>query len=290
LLLVVNLGCGSFVSGLAGDAVSGVGLAVGSDDDPELVRAAIPFGLKMMEALLVNNPDDVGLLLAAASGFVQYAYAFVQPDAERLDSTDPEAAQRLLARARRLYARARGYGLRGLEAGHAGFQARLLGDRAAALAEMEAGDVPLLYWTAAAWGAEISISKHDMLRVGELPVMEALMERAFVLDPDWSDGALHEFYISYDGGRAEAAGGSIERARQHYERALALSDGKKVGPRVTWAEVVSVQRQNRQEFNQLLEEALAMSVDDEPRFRLVNIIAQNRARWLLTRADDLFLE
>jgi predicted anti-sigma-YlaC factor YlaD len=116
------------------------------------------------------------------------------------------------------------------------------------------------------------------------------MGRALALDPDWGDGSIHEFYITYDGGRSPAMGGSVERARQHYERALQLTGGKKISPYVTWAEVVSVQAQDLKQFNALLDQALAFDVDEAPHFRLVNVIAQNRARWLKSRASDLFLE
>jgi predicted anti-sigma-YlaC factor YlaD len=40
----------------------------------------------------------------------------------------------------------------------------------------------------------------------------------------------------------------------------------------------------------MLDKALSFNPDEEPRFRLVNLIAQRRARWLKSRADDLFLE
>ena len=53
----------------ASDAVAQSGGTYGSDDDPELVRDAVPFGLKTMEGLLVEHPEHKGLLTALASGF-----------------------------------------------------------------------------------------------------------------------------------------------------------------------------------------------------------------------------
>ena len=71
-----------------GDALAAGGTTFSSDDDPELIRAAAPFSLKMMESLLAEAPSHRGLLLAAASGFTQYGYAFAQQDADELDATD----------------------------------------------------------------------------------------------------------------------------------------------------------------------------------------------------------
>ena len=72
--------------------------------------------------------------------------------------------------------------------------------------------------------------------------------------------------------------------------AVALTDGKLVSPWVSLAEGVSVGRQDRREFETLLHQALAIDVDARPEWRLVNIIMQRRARWLLSRADQIFLD
>ncbi|HOX42996.1 MAG TPA: TRAP transporter TatT component family protein [Myxococcota bacterium] len=293
LALAVALGaggCTGMVADLAGDALSGGGQTFASDDDPELVRDALPFALKTMEGLLEGSPENEELLLSLASGFAQYAYAFVQADAEALDPADPKAAKRVFSRAARLFARARRYGLRGLEARHPGFSEEFGRAREAALARLDTEDVPYLYWTAAAWAAQISVSKTEMNLVGELAPMEALMNRALALDEAFDGGAIHEFFISYDGGRGESSGGSVARARAHFERARELSQGQKLGPLVTWAEVVSVQAQDRKRFDELLDQVLAFDADQAPRYRLANLLAQQRARRLRERASDLFLE
>ena len=85
-------------------------------------------------------------------------------------------------------------------------------------------------------------------------------------------------------------GGSIDRARQHFQEALAMSKGKRASTYVTMAENVSVQTQNRKEFTDLLNQALAIDPDADRLHRLENLVVQKRARWLLSRADELFLD
>jgi predicted anti-sigma-YlaC factor YlaD len=109
------------------------------------------------------------------------------------------------------------------------------------------------------------------------------------LDQDYNNGALHEFFITFDGSRSIAMGGSIERARAHFDRAVKLSEGKKASPYVSLAENVSVGQQNVKEFVKLLKKALAIDVDAKPEYRLENILLQRRASWLLSRIKDLFL-
>jgi predicted anti-sigma-YlaC factor YlaD len=274
-----------------GDALSESGATYASDEDPELIREALPFSLKLVESLLAQSPDHRGLLVAAASGFTQYAYAFVQQDADEKEDEDLAAAAALRARARKLYLRARGYGLRALEEAYPGFSAALRpapGPTAARAAAKD--DVPLLYWTAASWGLAIALSKDDPDLVADLPVVESLLRRALALDEEYDHGALHEFLITYEGCRGEAMGGSADRARKHFERAMQLSGGLRASPMVSLAETVAVREQDRKEFRSLLERALAVDPDARPEWRLANLVMQRRARWLLSREDLLFAE
>lgn len=271
------------------DALAATGGAFAADGDPELVREAVPFGLKAMESLLAETPGHRGLQGALAAGFTQYAAAFVWQDA--MESPDPEAAEAGKDRARRLYLRARDYGLEGLEAAHPGFRDALGTDPAKAASRAGPADVSLLYWTAASWTLAAASSGMDPALLADLPVCEALMRRALSLDEGFGAGAAHEYFVAYEGGRPEAMGGSIARARRHFERAMAFAEGKRVSPLVTMAEAVSVRTQDRAEFLALLSRALAFDARREaPEFRLANLVAQRRARWLKERADELFLD
>jgi TRAP transporter T-component len=151
-------------------------------------------------------------------------------------------------------------------------------------------DVPLLYWTAASWGAAIALSKDNPDLVADQPLVEALIDRALELDEKFGDGAIHTFLISYEGSRNGAEGDFAIRSRKHFDRAMELSGGYQAGPLVSLAEAVTVQKQDRKEFRSLLNRALAVDVNAKPEFRLANLIMQRRARWLLSRIDELFLE
>src|ERR1039457_1736272 len=75
LVLIVLTGC--TVKRMAvnklGNALASGGSTFSGDDDPDLVGAALPFSLKLMESLLAESPKHRGLLLASASGFVAYS-------------------------------------------------------------------------------------------------------------------------------------------------------------------------------------------------------------------------
>jgi predicted anti-sigma-YlaC factor YlaD len=279
-----------WAAGKLGDALASGGTTYASDDDPELVGDALPFALKTIEGLLETTPRHKGLLLSAASGFTQYAYVYLATEADYVEEADLARATHLRERAMGLYRRAFEYGMRGLEVDHPGLRQALSGDARAALAGMKKDDVPLLYWTSAAWSLEISVDTTNAAMAVNLPLAESLMHRALELDPSYGDGVIHDYYISYEGGRAGAAGGSIERAREELAKSLELAKGRRAAPYLAFAESVSVGEQNRKEFTEMLNAALAVNPDAAPEYRLANVVAQRRARWLLSRIDALFLE
>jgi len=272
-----------------GDALAQSGTTFSSDSDPELVKDALPFSLKLIESLLAESPQHRGLLLAASSGFTQYSYAFIKEEA---DETEPEnfaRATELRLRARGLFLRARDYGVRGLETTHRGFGAALNQDPQLAVKQAKAADVPLLYWTAASWGLAITLSKNEPALIVDQPIVEALVDRALELNEAFDEGAIHSFLISYEPARQGAPGNPLDRARKHFDRAMALSKGFQAGPLVSFAESVSIAKQDRGEFQSLLNRALAVDVNAKPEYRLSNLVMQRRARWLLSRTDELFL-
>lgn len=285
------MGCSlrHFMVDRVGDAMAGSTSLFAGEEDPELARHAAPFGLKTLEGLLAQSPEHKGLLLAACSGFTQYAYAFVQQDADLIEAQDLGRATELRARAKKLYLRARDYGLRGLEAESPGFRARLRADPDGALGSLDRGQVPLLYYTAAAWAGAFALDVADSSLAVDQTLIERMMRRALALDEAWDQGAVHEFLGSWEAGHA-GAGGSIPAARDHFERARRLSDGRRASIFVALAESVAVQVQDRKEFERCLDEALAMDASRVPSRRLASLIAQRRARWLLSREEELFAD
>ena len=260
----------------------------GTDDDPELIRGALPFGLKTLESLLATLPNHRGLLLASCRGFTQYTYAYVQSDADLIESTDYSRATAMRERALKLYLRARGYGLRGLELRYRGIGEQLKVRPDSAAARIGKADLDLLYWTAAAWGSAISIGKDRPELVADLTAVKALMDRGLALNEGYDGGSIHEALIVLEA-LPPAMGGSPERARRHFDRALELSHGNRPGPYVTLATTVSVQTQNRVEFERLLKKALEANPDRDPSQRLATTLLMQKARYLLEHADDYFI-
>jgi len=274
----------------AADTLAEGGTAYASDDDPDLIRGAAPFSLKLMDSILVEVPQHRGLLTSAASGYTGYTYAFIQQDAEMLEETDVTAAGAARARAKVLYTRAYRYAVAGLDVAHPGLSKRMEQDPRVAVSVTTRDDVPLLYWNAASLGALIGLSKDDPELVARVPIVEASIDRALLLNESYDAGAIHTFLITYEMVRRYREGDPEASARAHFQRAVQLSEGYQAAPYVALAEAVCIAQQNRTEFEQLLHQALAIDVDKRPQWRLANVVMQRRAHWLLTRTDQLFAD
>lgn len=273
-----------------GDALASSGSVFQGDNDPVLIREALPFSLKLIESVLAEQPDHRGLLLAATRGYLLYTYAFVDFAAEEASLEDIDEARMLRERARNLYLRAHSYVSRALALDYPTVAEQLATDPATAVAAIDGesgNDVTTLYWTAAALGLAISTSRNEPALLARLPEVEALLDRALVLDERWENGALHEFAMSLQRART----GPVDEAaiERHYRRAIELADGTRAAPHVTYAEVIAIPRQDREQFTALLEQALEVDVDKDPNQRLLNVIAQQRARWLLENIDEFIL-
>jgi predicted anti-sigma-YlaC factor YlaD len=290
-ILAVLPGCATMKNkavGMVADTLASSGDVFTRDDDLELVGQAIPFGLKLYESLLDSAPKNKNLLLATCSNFTQYGVAYLETEALVLgEAKHFDEVKRLNERALKLYLRARGYCLRAMEVRFPGIGPKLLSDPAKALADAKKADVPLLYWTAASWGSAIGLALDKPDISIDLPTVRALADRAIALDEPWGKGALHEMFISLDS-LGEGLGGSAERARTHFKRAVELQGGSSPGPYVALALGIAVPAQDRAEFESLLKTALQVDPEKDPSTRLVTLVQQRRARALLDQIETRF--
>lgn len=260
------------------------------DNDPELVGDALPLAIKLYESLLASLPEHEGLRVRTGSLYIMYANAFIQTPADMMPREEQAQKEFMMSRAKNLYLRGRDIILDGLIKRNPGFLQKLK-DRKykEALAPFSKKDVPSLYWAAAGWVGAFAIDPFDMKLGVTLPQAAAMMNRAIELDPMFSRGAVHNFYILYYGALPEYMGGDTSKAREHFKLAMAASENRDTTPMLSLAVTVSVKEQNIEEFKSLLEKVLEVDVDADLDNRLVNILNQRKARWLLRHLDDYFL-
>jgi len=262
-----------------------------SDNDPDLVRDALPFAIKLYESLLASIPNHAGLRLRTGSLYIMYANAFVEAPADMTPRQDTETKEYLLARAKNLYLRGRDMLLVDLERKNPSLRAQLKERKyREAMAPFRKEDTSLLYWTALGWLAAYSVDPFDMTLGQTVPQTRAMIERIEALEPGYGQGSLDSFYVGYYGSLPAYLGGDTAKAREHFARAEALAGKTDTSHLMALATTVSVNGQNAGEFKALLRRVLEFDVNSSPSTRLVNIINQRKARWLLAHIDDFFIE
>ncbi|MDY6967676.1 MAG: TRAP transporter TatT component family protein [Spirochaetota bacterium] len=260
------------------------------DNDPELVGDALPFALKMYESFLTSLPHHYGLRLKTGSMYIMYANAFLQTPAEMLSNDESKKQKLLMKRSKNLYLRGRDILLPALEMRYPGFLKKLNEKRFdKALEPVNKEDVPFLYWSSLGWLGAFAIDPLDMKLGLTISAAEALMHRAMELDEGFLNGAIHDFYILYYGSLPDYMGGDFQKARTHFRKALEFSKGKSTSAYISLATTVSIKQQNRKEFTELLNKVLELNADEIQDDRLVNILNQRKARWLLNHVNDFFL-
>jgi predicted anti-sigma-YlaC factor YlaD len=214
----------------------------------------------------------------------------LQTPAALLSEEEYKEKEFLEKRSKNLYLRGRDIILNALNQKYTGFLEHLHDKKYdLALEPMRKEDVPFLYWAGAGWLGAFAIDPFDMKLGITLPKAEALMNRVKELDATFGDGAIHDFYVLYYGSLPEYMGGSLQKARHHFDKAIELSGGKTTSPYLSLATTVSVKEQNVREFKKLLEAVLKIDPAADPANTLLNTLNQRKARWLLEHLDDYFL-
>lgn len=264
----------------AADELASQGQA--QEEDLELAREASAFYLKLSESVLRQSPGHLKLAESVAAGFTQYAYAFVSFDADRVESTDARAAQKLRERAARLYLRAHGHAMAALEQHSPGFANALASPDATKWPRLNATDVGVAYWAAASWGGFIALSKDNPEAVADLPLAVRLAHLAWERDPQHGDGALASLMGTFESARP---GGDRRQAERYFDQAIAISRDHRAGAYVAKAEAIALPAADRPAFEALLRQALEASARSRD---VSNEVMRERAQWLLDKADDLF--
>jgi predicted anti-sigma-YlaC factor YlaD len=288
LLSALCVGCS--VNTLVADALTGEGgsAVFTGDSDPRLVGDALPFAIKMYEALLDSTPNHQGLRLTTGSLFIMYANAFVQGPAEMLPGDEWRLREDELKRAKQLYLRGVDILYGALDLKYRGFGRAGADEKALILKKCKKNDAGLLYWAVAGGMAAYSLDLFDFELGMKLPEWRMMIQRAYELDPDYNGAALDEFLLLFYASLPEIMGGDMERAKSHYNRALEKTGGKSTGAYISYAQSVCVGAQDYETYKDCLEKALAVDPDADPSARLVTIINQKKALWLLENAYFYF--
>jgi hypothetical protein len=267
-------GCAVVMSSAASGLSESISDSVLNQDDPETAKAALPTFMVLLDGMVRDNPDDPDLLSSSATLYASYGAIFAE---------DPERASRLTSRARRyahtavceVYIPSCDWG----DATYDEFVASLEG--------MRPKHAEYLYTYGFASLAYLRAHSDDWNSLAELPQMEALFIHYMNINGDEVNGAVYTYMGILLTLRPPALGGEPERAREYFEKAIALSEGRDLGAKVEFARGYAKLLYERELHDRLLNEVLAADPYQDG-YTLSNVLAQEQAEALLAEADDYF--
>ena len=279
LLLSLPLGtwqCAARLKAAAAGALMGdMVAAIDQQDDVDLVAQAAPGYLLLLEGLRQGDPQNRRLLETLAQGYASYAML--------VEIDDP-------VRAGQLFRRAKDCGLLALHQRPrlAPLLGAPFGEFSRIRTVLQPQDLAPVFWTALSWGAWISTHADSMAALAELPKVILLMEWVVAQDEGYLHASPHVFLGVYHAAIPAALGGRPDLALYHFDRALALTQGKALMVPVQKARYYARQVFDRQLYTDLLQQALDQPIDSDPDLTLQNMAARRLARRLLEETDAFF--
>lgn len=245
-----------------------------NNDDLQLVEQGLPAYLLMVDGFIVNWPESEGLLRSGANLYSSYAGLFVEDD----------------KRARKLTDQALDYSLRAACVEHdelCDLRSLSVPELEKVLADMDADDVPILYNLGTTWAGYIQVRSSDWNAIGSLGRVNVLLEHSVALDEDYKQGQGHMYIGVMNSFLPKSMGGRPDKAKKHFEKAIALSDGDNLLAKVLYAEHYARLAFDRELHDRLLNEVLEADPHRDG-LTLQNVYAQEEARTLLNESDDYF--
>ncbi len=259
------------------------------ENDVQFAREAAPGQLKTVEGFLMASPENRTMLTLLAQGYCEYAFAFLQNDYEELAMAGKtEEAAPIAARATNLFQRCANYGFKLLGGT---WQKTFYGDSEAfekRVKSTDGDDVPGMFWVAMGVTSAIDLNRDDIEMVAYLPKAQRLFQRVLELDEAYYLGGAHIALGMILTAQGPAMGGDPEKGRKHFERAVELTSGKYLMPKVLMALAYGGITQNRELFHTELEKVLQTSPAIWPEERLPNELAHLRAKRYLAHEKEWF--
>jgi len=266
--------CSSVMQSATNGMAANLSAAILNQDDPETVRDGAPAYLLMLDSFVQGSPNDTAMLSAASELYAAYGVIFVE-DKQRAD---------------RLTSRALSYAQQSLCASNksvCGIGKTTFKEFESVLEKLDKKDSPSLYTFGLASIAFIKVHSDDWGAMAKLPRVELALKKVQELDPQYNAVQVEHFLAVLNTIRPPALGGNFEAGKDHFERALALSDGKDLSVSVDYARYYARTLYDRELHDRLLNNVMSAEPNEDG-YTLFNTLAQREAQVLLDAADEYF--
>lgn len=250
--------------------------ALYAEPDLKIAETAIASNLKLLDGFHLADEKNKEILELLTQGYASYSLGF-------LEESEPE-------RASLFYLRARDYGFKRLQLTKA-FKDSIPAkeaDFSARLPQVKKSEVAPLFWTAFAWAGWVNLNRDNPKAVFDLTIVKAMMNRVLELDETFFFGSAHLFWGSTYGSIPPLLGGSPEKAKKHFERAIEISGGKFLMADVYYAQYYAATTLDEELFDETLRKVEDAPPDIMPGYELMTSLAKRKAKDLMAKKEEIF--
>ena len=246
-----------------------------ASDDLRTFEDGAPGNIILLEGLIRTDPDARDLRINAATLYFAYAFGFHE-------ETDPDYASILYNH--------------GFEHGRAALSKnKKLAPWEAPFEEFEASlsalrkkDVPAAVWTAANRALFIALHLDSTAVFRDISRVTALLERCAELDGSYFDGLVYIMIGSLHSFRPPMMGGDPEASLASFEKAFAIGGESFLMAKYFYARFYLYRIQDGDAFDETLAGVVSSDISSDDDYRLLNLVAQEKAISLRGEIDELF--
>ena len=220
---------------------------------------------------------------------IEYAYGILMEKGDMLLDDDYQKSLKYYQKSNMIFKEAKHSSINLLSTRYPKFEEWLRNDYDITFHEEDIQD---LYWLAAALGGTIQSSRGaDPFALVYIPTIGKLLETSINLNQEWGNGKLYSAMMSYTTVRPDLNRDILDDSLNFYfEKAVRYSDSLDASIFVSYAESVHKPKQEKKEYIEKLNFVIEMDLEKGSQYEINNIISKRRARWLLSKTEDYFLE
>ena len=219
---------------------------------------------------------------------VEYGFGIIMEQADRLIEDDYLEGLDQYKKANNVFNEAQDLGMLIMLEKYPEFNDWLQKD---AVIDLKKEDVSDMYWLAASIGGSVSSSRGDPFELINLPYVGRLLNKCIKIYPEWNNGSLYSAMMSFATSRSDLSEQMLRDSVDFYfNKAISYSNGMDAGPYLTYAESIHKTFQERKDFVDKLNYVMEMDVVRNSDYEMGNLVSKSRAKWLLSKTDEYFLE
>ncbi len=286
LLIYLGMsGCSLYVDSFTND----LSKAIESSNDPQTIMQALPAYIVLIDGMIEGDPQDEDTLMASV--FLMNAYASLLGSQIDLIEDMPDFHIKVIKNHQKILNRKALQRAEKALCIHDEMLCNItnlkFNELSLKLKSIKENEINILYRLGIAWVSWVQVNTDDWNAMAQLAQIKLIMQTVIEKNEKIDNGNAHVYLAVLNSLIPATLGGKPELGKQHFEKAIKISNGKNLMAKALYAEYYA-----RLMFDEKLHKKLTDEIILEERknksLSLVNTLAVEKAKALQRSAPDYF--